>query len=188
MQQLDSLLPERVPDAQHPTTGRHDQVATESLAPANTLLEHAPDSGTDEQPICDPVAARVDTHWTRILYCDVFAAHSDGSTPDLSEHAKGALQLPPSDCGTCPRRGNDPSTFAATEDSSCSASSGSIGSPRQAARVLAAIAIAILLAVVNVLVSTEADAVAPDSSLIFVASHAKARPPTTTPGVHSCPK
>jgi hypothetical protein len=163
VQQLDALIPERVPDAQHPTAGRPDQVATESLAPANTLLEHAPDSGMDEQPICDSVAARVDTHWTRILYCDVFAAPTDGSTPD-------------------------PSTFAARKDSSCTASSGSIGSPRQAARVLVAIVIAILLAVVNVLVSTEADAVAPEGSPIFAASHSKASPPTTAPGVHSCPK
>jgi GNAT superfamily N-acetyltransferase len=61
------------------------QVASDSVALAGVMLENSPDSGTVGQPTSDSVVAPIDTHWSRILYCDLFSARADGSTPDLGE-------------------------------------------------------------------------------------------------------
>ena len=187
MQQLDSLFSNRAHDTRHPTARHPDQVTRDPLAPADTLLDHAPDSGPDRQPISDSANSRLDTHWTRILFCDVFTAHTDLSTPDRSEHTEGALQSSASDFRACAPRGQGTDIPKATKDSSRKAGSDSVGSRSQAAMILFAIVIAMCLAVFNVLVSTEAIAVVPHLSLMPISSDTDARPPTTSPGVKSCP-
>jgi hypothetical protein len=147
------------------------------VALAATRPDHAPDPGTDGQPISDSVNSRAATHWTRILYCDVFNAHTAVSTPDLSDLAHGGLQSTAPDLRTGPSRRKDSDIPVATKDSSCNAGSDSIGSPMQAAVILFAIIIAVCLAVANVLVSTDAVAVAPDRSLMPAMVVAAANPP-----------
>lgn len=190
MQRLDFLLLDRTHDARHPTARQLDQVGSDSQALAKALPDHTPDSGMDAHSNSDSVVARVDTHWTRILYCDVFTAPTDVTVPDLSELSEGVRQSSTTDFRTCPALGKDTEISVATKDSSRNAGCNGIGSPTQVAVVLFAIAIAMCLAVVNVLIATEAVAVAPDRSMPSLAIAAANLPvsarksPPTDSAVH----
>jgi hypothetical protein len=81
VQQLDSLLPDRAHGARYPTA-RHPKRAQPDAFPSGaTLRDHASASGRVGLPSSDADGPRVDTHWTRILYCDVLATRTEVSTP-----------------------------------------------------------------------------------------------------------
>jgi hypothetical protein len=108
------------------------------------------------------------THWSRILYYDLFTGRTDDSTADLSEFAEG--YMPPTyDFRTLPSRGKNREIFVATKGSSGDTGSHRIGSRIKPTAVLLSIYIAMYLAVWGILrieISSDATAaIAPDTSM-----------------------
>ena len=52
------------------------------------------DSGTLEKPLSDLVISPIDTHWSRILYYDLFSGRTGDSTSDPREFAERYMPAP----------------------------------------------------------------------------------------------
>jgi hypothetical protein len=136
MQQLDAVRTSR--KSVHATGDRS--------ALALVTRDDASGPGTHGQPTNNAAIPRIDTHWSRIFYYDLFAADTGDSTrrPDDLESKE---------------------TFDATDPASRDFASRHIRSPIQAAVILLAIFIAMYLAVAGVmyvLASPDAAAVTTD--------------------------
>jgi GNAT superfamily N-acetyltransferase/uncharacterized protein YjiS (DUF1127 family) len=81
-----SSFPDRTGDPQHPTAKHSGQVASDSSMLAGVMLDNMPDFGTGGQAASGLVVPPIDTHWSRILYCDI---SKDGVEP-WAQHALAA--------------------------------------------------------------------------------------------------
>lgn len=121
------------------------RASSDRSAPAHAMRDDTRGSGTHGQ-LASAAIPRIDTHWSRIFYYDLFAADTGDST----------------------RRPDDldsEGTFDATDSASRDFASRHIRSPIQAALILLAIFIAMYLAVAGVmyvLASPDAAAVTTD--------------------------
>ena len=131
------------------------------------------DSGTLEEPFRDVVISPVETHWSRILYYDLFSSRSGDSTPDSREFADGYM---PAAYGlrTLPSRGKNREIFVATKRSSRDTDLDHVESRIKGTAVLLGIYVAMYLAVwviLRVLTSSDATtSIAPDASMARTAT------------------
>lgn len=61
---------------------------------------HAHALSTDGKPASDPLVPPIETHWSRILHVDLFAAGSGSSAADPVETTRGEVDRPAADPGT----------------------------------------------------------------------------------------
>jgi hypothetical protein len=120
------------------------------------------DFGTLEEPFRDLVISPIDTHWSRILYYDLFSGRSGDSTSDSREFAAYGLR-------TLSSRGKNREIFVATRSSSRNTGPDHVGSRIKATAVLLGIYVAMYLAVwviLRALTSSDATTpIAPDASM-----------------------
>jgi hypothetical protein len=102
-------------DGELRATDGHDETQREPAIHAHAL-------STDGQPAGDSRIPRIETHWSRILHYDFFAAGSRRSTADPGETTRGEVDRPAPGAGAgplhgqnTPRRGGERVTLLAAD-------------------------------------------------------------------------
>jgi hypothetical protein len=143
------------------------------------MRNNAPGSDADARPNSDAVVSPVATHWTRILYCDLYAGCTTDGTTDPGERRAGDLPSPTAGFITTRRHEEDKEVSVKTTDSSHDAASDRKGSSIQGAAILVTICILAYLAIGGILqvMSLDAAAAAPDGALTPLAAVTASNPP-----------